>query len=94
MDTTNANSAQAAAASRALQARQRNRWRRVLFAALPYQVIKTLLNQTLHFKLQVMLALLLAAACMIPDLTKEQSCENLHKLFEIHQQFINGAPPM
>ncbi|KAI6183013.1 Spectrin beta chain, erythrocytic [Aphelenchoides bicaudatus] len=79
LDTTNANSAQAAAASRALQARQRNRWRRVLFAALPYQV---------------MLALLLAAACMIPDLTKEQSCENLHKLFEIHQQFINGAPPM
>lgn len=26
------------AASRALQTRQRNRWRRVLFAALPYQV--------------------------------------------------------
>jgi len=61
------------------QVRQRNRWRRVLFAALPYQV---------------MLALLLAAACMIPDLTKEQSCENLHKLFDIHQQFINGPPPM
>ncbi|KAI6207377.1 hypothetical protein M3Y96_00002700 [Aphelenchoides besseyi] len=60
------------------QRRQRNRWRRVLFAALPYQV---------------MLALLLAAACMIPDLSKEQSCENLHKLFEIHQQFINGPPP-
>uniref|UniRef100_A0A1I7S8L5 Calponin-homology (CH) domain-containing protein n=1 Tax=Bursaphelenchus xylophilus TaxID=6326 RepID=A0A1I7S8L5_BURXY len=58
--------------------RQRNRWRRVLFAALPYQV---------------MLGLLLAAACMIPDLTKEESCENLHKLFELHQQFINGPPP-
>jgi hypothetical protein len=43
---------------------------------------------------QVMLALLLAAACMIPDLTKEQGCENLHKLFDIHQQFLNGPPPM
>lgn len=36
LDTTQADSSQAAA--RALQARQRNRWRRVLFAALPYQV--------------------------------------------------------
>lgn len=41
-----------------------------------------------------MLGLLLAAACMIPDLTKDDACENLHKLFELHQQFINGPPPL